>query len=302
MSFSKMKKNRSAAIEQLVATAQEQTSKKSYKDDRFWQPTIDKSGNGFAVIRFLPAPDGEATPWVSYWDHGFQGPTGKWYIEKSLTTIGQEDPVAQRNSELWNSGIDADRETARAQKRRLHYVANIYVVSDPGNPENNGKVFLYKFGKKIFDKINDVMVPEFQDEAPINPFDFWEGANFKLKIRKVEGFRNYDKSEFDSPSALLDGDDDKLEALYNSQYSLADINDPSTFKPYDELKAKMESVLCLATAAREQTNMSNDVAEAAEMPVAEAPSALQVTEETKDDSAENAESALDYFKNLAAQS
>ena len=198
MSFENLKSTRGSSIDKLVKAAEAvstpKTESNSYDDDRFWKPTRDKAGNGFAVVRFLPAKDGEDLPWVRYWDHGFKGPTGLWYIENSLTSIGQQDPVSEMNSVLWNSGRDEDKAIARERKRRLHYVSNVMVVSDPSNPENEGKVFLYKFGKKIFDKIMDVMQPQFADEEPVNPYDFWEGADFKIKIRKVEGWINYDKS------------------------------------------------------------------------------------------------------------
>jgi hypothetical protein len=213
-------------------------------DDRFWKPEVDKAGNGYAVVRFLPAPNGEDIPWVRVFDHGFQG-IGGWYIENSLTTVGKKDPVSEYNSMLWNSGIEANKEQARKQKRRLKYIANIYVVSDPANPQNEGKVFLYQFGKKIFDKINDVMNPQFEDETPVNPFDFWEGANFKLKIRNVEGYRNYDKSEFESPSTLGDFEDDELEAIWKQEQSLAEFIAPENFKSYEELQAKLNKVLGL---------------------------------------------------------
>jgi hypothetical protein len=243
MSFENLKRNRDQ-ISKLINAAEAvggSAEKKSYVDERFWKPTVDKAGNGYAVIRFLPAAEGEELPWVRYWDHAFKGPTGQWYIENSLTSIGQPDPVGELNSRLWNTGIDADKDTARTQKRRLHHVSNIYVVSDSANPENEGKVFLYKFGKKIFDKIMDVMQPSFEDEDPINPFDFWSGANFKLKIRNVEGYRNYDKSEFESSSALAE--DDKLEAVYGQLNSLNEFTDPKNYKTYDELKAKLMRVL-----------------------------------------------------------
>ena len=212
------------------------------EDDRFWQPEVDKVGNGYAVIRFLPPPKGEELPWVRTWNHGFQGPSGKWYIENSLTTIGKTDPVSEYNTELWNSGSEANKEIARKQKRKLTYISNILVLKDPAHPENEGKVFLYKFGKKIFDKIKDIAEPTFEDEKPINPFDFWEGADFKLKIRKVEGYRNYDKSEFDSPSAVSD-DDSKIESIWGKQHSLTQFLDPKHFKSYDELKKKLDMVL-----------------------------------------------------------
>ena len=217
-------------------------------DDRFWQPEVDKAGNGYAVIRFLPAPKGEDLPWVRIWSHGFQGPGG-WYIENSLTTLGQKDPVAEMNSKLWNSGNDKDKEVARKQKRRLSYIANIYVVKDPANPQNEGKVKLFKFGKKIFDKINELMTPQFEDEKAVNPFDFWAGANFKLKIRNVEGYRNYDKSEFDR-SEPLSNDDSELERIWASQNALQAFVAPDQFKSYSELKARLDRVLGEPTQSR----------------------------------------------------
>lgn len=242
MSFAALKANRANAIAALV-TAAESTESKSYGDDRFWSPTVDKAGNGYAIIRFLPAPAGEDIPWVRYWDHGFKGPTGKWYIENSLTSIGQQDPVSEHNTGLWNSGVEDDKKIVRERKRRLHYVSNILVVSDPANTENEGKVFLYKYGKKIFDKVMDLMQPQFPGEQPVNPFDFWTGAAFKLKIRNVEGFRNYDKSEFDKPGALFGGDEKQLELVYNQLNSLKDFTDPKNYKPYAELKKKFYEVI-----------------------------------------------------------
>jgi len=246
MSLDHLRKNRMSDINKLVAAAEKVGGNAgqaavSYEDNRFWKPEVDKAGNGYAVLRFLPTPAGEDLPWTRYWDHGFQGPGG-WYIEKSLTSIGQNDPVGEVNTKLWNSGLDSDKEIARKQKRRLHYVANVLVVSDPAHPENEGKVFLYQFGKKIFDKMMDVMQPQFQDEEPVNPFDLWEGANFKLKIRNVEGYRNYDKSEFDKKSSVS-ADEAELEEVYGKVYSLKDFTDPSKYKTYDELKAKLERVL-----------------------------------------------------------
>ena len=213
-------------------------------DDRYWQPEVDKAGNGYAVIRFLAPPKGEELPWVRVWNHGFKGPSGKWYIENSLTTLGKADPVSEYNTELWNSGSEANKEIARQQKRKLSYITNILIVKDPAHPENEGKVFLYKFGKKIFDKIKDVAEPQFEDEKPINPFDFWEGANFKLKIRNVEGYRNYDKSEFDGISSISESDDE-IEAIWNKQHSLTQFLDEKHFKSYDELKKKFEMVMGL---------------------------------------------------------
>ena len=245
MSFQNLKRNRDQ-ISKLVQAAESvggSTEKKSYVDERIWKPTVDKAGNGYAVLRFLPATEGAELPWVRYWDHGFKGPTGLWYIENSLTSIGQTDPVGELNSRLWNTGNDSDKEKARAQKRRLHYVTNVLVLQDPSNPANEGKVFLYKFGKKIFDKIMDSMQPEFADEDPVNPFDFWEGADFKLKIRNVEGYRNYDKSEFAGVSSLYDADESRLESVYNQLHDLSEFTNPTNYKSYDELKAKLMKVL-----------------------------------------------------------
>jgi len=244
MSISALRNQNS--LDKLLKQVQKDESpvqeKKSYVDERLWKPNVDKAGNGYAVIRFLPAPQGEDLPWVRVWNHAFQGPTGQWYIENSLTTLNQKDPVSEYNTQLWNSGVESDKEIARKQKRKLKYYSNIYVVSDPSNPENEGKVFLYAYGKKIFDKLMEAMQPAFEDETAINPFDFWEGANFKLKIRKVDGYWNYDKSEFDSATTLND-DDAALEAIYNKQHSLAEFLAPSNFKSYDELKTRLDAVL-----------------------------------------------------------
>jgi hypothetical protein len=294
MSFANLKSNRSAAINKLVQAAEQANpqEKTSYGDDRFWKPTRDKAGNGYAVVRFLPAGEGEDLPWVKYWDHGFKGPTGLWYIENSLTSIGQPDPVSEANSVLWNTGRDEDKATARERKRRLHYVSNILVISDPSNPANEGKVFLYKFGKKIFDKIMDVMQPQFADEDPVNPYDFWEGADFKIKIRQVEGWVNYDKSEFASPTALHEGDEDKLEKLFNSLYSLNDLVDPKNYKTYAELSAKMNKVLGVSAGFE---------APAPTYESAPAPSyTAKVVEESVDDSESGSEDdTLSYFAKLA---
>jgi len=241
MGFNDLKKKSKSGIEDLIKKMEEQTKTKDYKDDRFWRPEQDKSGNGFAIIRFLPPVDGEDVPWVKVYNHAFQG-TGGWYIENSLTTIGQKDPVSEMNNQLWNSGLESDKDLARQRKRKTTYIANIYVVSDPANPQNEGKVFLYKFGTKIFEKIQEAMKPEFSDEKAINPFDFWEGANFRLKIRKVGGYTNYDKSEFDSSSVLMN-DDAKMEKIWKSQYSLLSFIDSSNFKTYDELKTRLNEVL-----------------------------------------------------------
>jgi hypothetical protein len=218
-------------------------------DERLWKPELDKSGNGYAVIRFLPAPDGEEMPWAKIWSHAFKGPGGQWYIENSLTTIGKDDPVGEMNRQLWNSGSDSDKAIARAQKRKLSYYSNIYVVSDPAHPENEGRVFLYKFGKKIFDKLVEAMQPAFADETPLDPFNFWTGADFKLKIRKVDGYWNYDKSEFASPSTLNDFSDDRLESIWQQGYSLADFEDAKNFKTYEQLQQRLNLVLGKAPVA-----------------------------------------------------
>jgi len=242
MSFSNLKKQSSLGnLTAKLVKEVEKLNTNSNSDDRLWKPELDKSGNGYAVIRFLPAPDGEELPWAKMYSHAFQGPGG-WFIENSLTTIGQKDPVSEYNRELWNSGNEADKETVRKQKRKLSYYANIYVVKDTANPSNEGQVFLYKFGKKIFDKIMEAMQPEFEDEQTINPFDFWQGANFKLKIKKVAGYWNYDSSEFDRPGALLD-DDDALEALWKKEYSLAALVAADQFKSYEDLKKRLDYVL-----------------------------------------------------------
>jgi len=298
MSFENLKRNRDQ-ISKLVQAAEATGGgeKKSYVDERTWKPTVDKAGNGYAVLRFIPANEGSELPWVRYWDHGFKGPTGLWYIENSLTSIGQTDPVGELNSRLWNSGIEADKETARTQKRRLHYVANVLVLQDPSAPQNEGKVFLYKFGKKIFDKIMDSMQPDFADETPVNPFDFWEGADFKLKIRQVEGYRNYDKSEFASPSALYDADESKLESVYNQLHDLSEFTDPKNYKTYDELKAKLMRVLGEAETAGaftiKQETMINEPAPAPQAPSAEPVTAEQMAVSNDDDD------TMSYFARLA---
>ena len=243
MSFSDLKKQSKLGnlTAKLVKEVEKMNSSNSSSDERVWRLECDKAGNGFAVIRFLPAPNGEDLPFVKLYSHAFQGPGG-WYIESSLTTLGQKDPVSELNSQLWNNGTDAGKELARKQKRKLTYISNIYVVKDPTNPENEGKVFLFKYGKKIFDKLTAAMQPEFEDEEAIDPFDFWQGANFKLKAKNVAGYRNYDSSEFAAPSALLD-DDEALEGVWKKQYSLAELVATDQFKSYDELKKRLDYVL-----------------------------------------------------------
>ena len=302
MSFEALKASRQDAMSKLVQAA-DSTKEKSYGNDGEWKPTVDKAGNGYAVIRFLPAPAGEDLPWVRYWDHGFKGPTGRWYIENSLTSIGQKDPVSDMNSYLWNTGRDEDKDIARQRKRRLHYVSNILVVSDSANPENEGKVFLYKYGKKIFDKIMDVMQPQFADETPVNPFDFWGGANFKLKIRQVEGYRNYDKSEFDSATPLYDGDDSKLEGVYDQLKPLADFVDPANFKSYAELQRKLYGVLGDDGVPGLDTKTAVELSETAEpvvdAPVPTTPAPVSETPVASDKSEDD--DALSYFAKLAQQ-
>lgn len=300
MSFADLKRSSSSSFDKLnQALSKLNTSNERSGDDRLWKPATDKAGNGYAVIRFLPAPDGEDIPFVRIWDHGFQGPGG-WYIEKSLTTHGKDDPVTEYNSTLWNTGLDSDKEIARKQKRRLSYYSNIYVVKDPANPENEGKVFLYKYGKKIFDKLNDLMNPSFEDEKPVNPFDLWTGANFKLKIRKVEGYPNYDKSEFDTPGPLSDNDEE-LEMIYKKEYSLQELLDPKHFKSYDELKAKLDRALGRTgqTAPRQP---AREEAPAWEPKASEAPSfAAKETPSFAASSNDVDEDDLDFFKKLAEE-
>ena len=293
--FAKLKAMRGEqSLAALTAELEKITAKReTKKDDRFWSPTVDKAGNGYAVIRFLPAPGEEDVPFVRIFDHGFQGPSGSWYIENSLTTIGKKDPVGEFNSALWNSGVEADKERARKQKRRLHFISNIYVVEDHGNPENNGKVFLYKYGKKIFDKLNEVMNPQFPDEKPLNPFDFWEGANLALKIRNVEGYRNYDKSAFMAPSALSK-DDKKLEAIHSQEHSLQEFLAPSNFKSYEELKEKLDRVLAPPMEGR--TSNAMDQEDSLPPPQSKArPAAAPAMEESDD-----GDDDLAFFKKLAS--
>mgnify|MGYP001187146241 FL=1 len=298
MSLATMKKSNS--LDKLLGAVQAENSpqeKKSYVDDRIWKPVMDKTGNGFAIIRFLPAPKGEELPWAKLWNHAFQGPTGQWYIENSLTTIGQNDPVSEHNSALWNSGVESDKEIARKQKRKLQYYSNIYVVKDSANPENEGKVFLYRFGKKIFDKIMETMQPAFEDETPINPFDFWEGADFKLKLRKVDGYWNYDKSEFADPSALSKKDDE-LEKIWGQTHSLTAFTDNSNFKSYDELKKRLDVVLSGTTTVGNVTEMTTSFDDSPEVSVVvdtkEEPAPTITVSEDDDDT-------MSYFEKLAEE-
>ena len=247
MSFASLKKSSSKGDTFAKLTKEieklNQPAAGSSADERFWKPEMDKSGNGYAVIRFLPAPDGEEMPWAKVWSHAFKGPGGQWYIENSLTTLGKDDPVGEMNRELWNSGRESDKATARTQKRKLSYYSNIYVVSDPAHPENEGRVFLYRYGKKIFDKLVEAMQPAFADETPLDPFNLWKGADFKVKIRKVDGYWNYDKSEFAAPATLAKLDDDELEKIWKQSYSLAEFEAAKNFKSYEQLKARLSLVL-----------------------------------------------------------
>jgi hypothetical protein len=260
MSFKDLKRKSVGSISELTKKLESAEKKNSYQDDRFWKPTLDKASNGMAMFRFLPAPENEDMPWVKLYTHAFKV-GGRWYIENSRTTIGEKDPVSEMNSELWNSGLESDKDIARDRKRKLSYISNILVLKDPGAPENEGKVFLYKYGVKIFNKIQEAMQPEFDDEDPINPFDYWAGANFKLKVRKVGGYINYDKSEFESPSELLGGDDGKLEELWKTQHSLQAFVAPDQFKTYDELKKKLQEVVGDDIRATESDFVSQKTAE-----------------------------------------
>jgi len=289
MSLASLKRKNN--LDSLLDAAQKENApqeKKSYVDERLWRPQLDKSGNGYAVIRFLPPCDGENLPWAKLWSHAFQGPTGQWYIENSLTTLSQKDPVSEHNTRLWNSGVESDKEIARKQKRKLQYYSNIYVVSDTKNPANEGKVFLYRFGKKIFDKLMEAMQPAFEDETPINPFDFWTGANFKLKIRKVDGYWNYDKSEFDNVSTLSDNDDE-LEKIYKSQYSLNEFTAPTNFKSYDELKTRLDMVLSGTVAVSTVETLMEDE-----------PTAPAVVDTKAVSATDDEDDAMSYFEKLAS--
>ncbi len=302
MSLSDLKKSNSNfdfLQKELEKIANPEKEKTSYQEDtRYWRAAVDKAGNGYAVVRFLPAIEGEELPWVRVFSHGFQGPSGRWYIENSLTTLGKSDPVSDANNELWNSGSEANKELARKRKRRLNYISNILVVKDPANPENEGKTFLFKYGKKIFDKINDVMFPAFADEQAINPFDFWKGANFKLKIRKVEGFTNYDKSEFEGITELFEGDDDKIEAVWKAEHALQQFVDPSNFKPYEELKKKFDEIIGNTSGA--VSNVTETVLDHAEK-FGPAGGADDIPIEQPVSTDEKSDDAMSYFKKLAEQ-
>ena len=295
MDFESLKTS-SSGFDKLTKALEENLSpedsknKNKYQDDRLWKPELDKTGNGYAVLRFLPATQSEDMPWVRLWSHAFQGPGG-WYIENSLTTLGHKDPVSEENTRLWNTGAESDKQVARNRKRKLSYYSNVLIVSDPAHPENEGQVKLFKFGKKIFDKITEAMQPAFEDETPINPFDFWKGANFKLKIRKVDGFWNYDKSEFEGVSAIADNDD-SIKAIWEKQYPLKPFLDASNFKSYEELKEKLNRVIT--------GTKSTDTVENVDLP-----STSTATVQSKDSAstapASDSDDTLDYFSKLAEE-
>jgi len=295
MSFADLKKQSKlgSLTQKLVKEVEKLNNTGGNTDDRLWKLDVDKSGNGYAVIRFLPAPNGEDLPFVKLYSHAFQGPGG-WYIENSLTTLGQKDPVSEFNTTLWNNGTDAGKDTARKQKRKLTYISNIYVVKDPANPENEGKVFLYKYGKKIFDKLTAAMQPEFEDEEAIDPFDFWQGANFKLKAKNVAGYRNYDSSEFAATSALLD-DDDAMEAVWKKEHSLAELVAADQFKSYDELKTRLGYVL----GNKQVRNDAETVEQEVEDVRASAPVVETVESVSKASASDDDDDALSYFAKLA---
>jgi hypothetical protein len=291
-SFSQLKKSSISNLDNLTQELNKLSEGSSAKtfgpDERLWKLTVDKAQNGHAVIRFLPAAKGESLPWVRKFSHGIQGPGNKWFIEMCPTTLNLKCPVCEINTEAWNSGDEAGKDLARKRKRKLQYVSNIQVVTDPGNPDNEGKVFLFEYGKKIFDMVNDVMHPEFEDETPMNPFDFWEGANFRLRAKKVAGYRNYDKSEFETASPLLD-DDAELEKVWESQHSLEELVAPDQFKSYDELKSRLDKVLGNAPVVSESAFEDN----VAPLPVSNHDEPMSGSEEEDE--------SLSYFKKLAEE-
>ena len=311
MDFSALKRSSQSDLTNLRDAIQKTESQGgNNNDENIWKPEVDASGNGYAIIRFLPAPAGEELPWAKLWTHGFQGPGG-WYIEKSLTTLNQKDPVSDMNSRLWNSGDDDDKTIVRQRKRRLEYYSNILIISDPKNPSNEGKVFLYRYGKKIFGKIQEAMNPEFEDETPLNPFDFWKGADFRLKIRNLDGYRNYDKSEFDTQSVLFDGDDAKLEETWKAEHSLKPFTDPNEFKTYKELEEKLHRVLGIEDANLGTASALDDEVEDYTPAKTQATTPAPTETASPEQDIPNKEAIspeeasqldLDYFKKLAAQS
>jgi len=301
MSFNDFKKKSKNNMTDLIRKMEDQNKKTDYKDDRFWRPEIDKTGNGFAIIRFLPEVENEDCPWAKVYSHAFRGPGG-WYIENCLTTISQKDPVSELNTQLWNSGVESDKNLARDRKRKLNYTSNIYVVSDPSNPQNEGKVFLYKYGAKIFEKLQEVMKPEFKDEEAINPFDFWKGANFRLKIRKVAGYTNYDKSEFDSSSPLCKGDDADLEKVWKSQHPLTEFTNSSNFKTHQELKDRLYEVLGGDIRAASNVGYDKTAEDISESDIKEKKPQDFKSKKLPEQNVDEETDALDYFSKLAEES
>ena len=300
MSFGDLKKNKSSVFQKLQKQLDENTNKGN-QDDRFWKPTVDKAGNGFAVIRFLPASDGEDLPYVKLYSHAFQG-VGGWYIENSLTTLGKDDPLGEYNRELWNSGDESLKEQVRKQKRKLSYYSNIYVVKDPGNPENEGRIFLFRYGKKIHDKIMDaVNGDELEGRDGINPFCFWQGADFKLRVKKVAGYPNYDSSEFVEPGTLEGHDDPQLESIWKRQFALQELVAADKFKSYDQLKGRLDKVIGRTTRKEE---VPETPAPSARESISAPPSfkkedpVPEVKEEVK---VEEEDDVMDYFKRLAEE-
>lgn len=300
MPFKDMKKGSSDFSKIQDALEKQVKGSESYKDDRFWRPELDSSSNGYAVIHFLPPVEGEDIPWVRVFNHGFQG-RGGWFIENCPTTIGQKCPLCEANGELWNSGNEEDKEVARVRKRKLTYISNVLVVSDPKNPQNEGKVFLFKYGKKIFDKIMEKLQPEFEDESTVNVFDFWKGANFKLKIRKVAGFINYDKSEFDSAEPLFDGDDAKLEVLWKQQHKLQEFVQPSEFKSYSELSTKLKSVLRESSSGAKTAEDVDGIGEESNKPRQKFSNPPKMAEKKAPSDDAEEEDAASYFEKLASE-
>lgn len=300
MSFSELKKKSSlgSLTSKLLNEVEKMNSSGGGADERIWKPEVDKAGNGFAVIRFLPAPEGEELPWAKVYNHAFQGPGG-WLIDSCLTTINQSCPVCEANRELWNTGSKANQEIVRQRKRKLSYYSNIYVVSDKAHPENEGKVFLFKYGKKIFDKISAAMQPEFDDETPIDPFDFWQGANFKVKITKKDGYWNYDKSEFESPGTLADFDDDVLEGIWKKAYSLDEFVKPEAFKNYEQLDGRLKSVLGKKSAPKQDESFDDEDNERGPELTESLRSELNSLSRSSSSVDEEEDDALSYFQKLA---
>lgn len=304
MNFAELKKKSKSNLNNLVAELDKMSSgTKSFQDDRFWSvPMDEKTGNGTALFRFLPAGKNYKLPWTSLYSHAFQGPGG-WYIENSLTTIGKPDPCSELNSELWATGIEANKEIVRKRKRKQQYISNIYVISDPKNPQNEGKVFLFKYGKKIFEKIQEAMKPVFEGETAVDPFDLWQGANFRLRVKKVEGYPNYDSSVFEEPTALLDGDDAALEKIWNSMYDLSEFHDPKNFKTYEELKMRLDKVLGIKAPSVSAGN-SKPAPEPSK--TAKAKTTEVINDETeevpwKSDGEDDEDESLDYFRKMAEE-